>query len=501
MALLSAIGVSKYYPSTSTRANDGIDFRVEAGEFVALVGENGAGKSTFARIVAGLEEPDSGELRIKGTLLRRGRPGEAERLGVGFVPQVSSLAPGLSVAENLVLGREPLRFGFLLDLRRAEYEAAMLAERYGFPLDPGATVASLAPAERRSADILRALARGADLLVLDEPTSILTEAEAGKLFDLLDRLREAGKGVILISHRIREVLEVSDRIVVLRKGRVEASLRPDETDERSLAALAANAIPRERARKPPTAPGPTRLEFRAASLGKSGSAAARAVSFELRAGEVLGIAALAGNGLDALEDLAAAEREPEAGEVLVFGGRVKPRERSSLRRERLAYLPTDREGRGLSPRASLVDNALARTLAGGGRKALRGSRAMREAALRQNAWFGLRAEPSRPASTLSGGNRQRLVAARELSGSPDLVIAANPSQGLDASAQADLWSRLSELARAGSAVLLLTSSAEELLAVSTRAAVLYRGRLKLLAEDPARIDVHSVAAAMSGAAS
>ncbi len=307
--------------------------------------------------------------------------------------------------------------------------------------------------------------------------------------------------MVLISHRIREVLEVSDRIVVLRKGRVEASLRPDETDERSLASLAANAMPRERARKPTAAPGPARLEFRDASLGRAGSATVREVSFEVRSGEVFGIAALAGNGLDALEDLAAAEREPDSGEVLVLGTRVRPRERASLRRERLAYLPTDREGRALSPRSSLVDNALARTLAGGGRKALRGPRAMKEAALRQNAWFGLHAEPSNPVSTLSGGNRQRLVAARELSGSPELVIAANPSQGLDASAQADLWARLSELARAGSAVLLLTSSAEELLAVSTRAAVLYRGRLKLLAEDPAATSVHAVAAAMSGAAS
>ncbi|MBN1243235.1 MAG: ATP-binding cassette domain-containing protein [Spirochaetales bacterium] len=501
MALLSATGVSKYYPSTATRANDGIDFRVDPGELVALVGENGAGKSTFARIVAGLEEPDSGEIRVKGTALRRGRPGEAERLGVGFVPQVSSLAPGLTVAENLVLGREPIRFGFLLDRRRAEYEAAMLAERYGFLLDPGAAVSSLPPAARRSADILRALARGADLLVLDEPTSILTEAEADRLFDLLARLRAAGKGVILISHRIREVLEVSDRIVVLRKGRVEASLRPADTDERSLAALAANAVPRERVRKPRAEPGEARLEFRGASLGGAGSATVREVSFEVRSGEVFGIAALAGNGLDALEDLAAAEREPDSGVVLVLGTRVKPRERASLRRERLAYLPTDREGRALSPRASLVDNALARTLAGSGRKALRGLRAMSAAALRQNAWFGLHAEPSRPASTLSGGNRQRLVAARELSGSPELVIAANPSQGLDASAQADLWARLSELAHSGSAVLLLTSSAEELLAVSTKAAVLYRGRLKPLAEDPSATSVHAVAAAMSGAAS
>jgi ABC-type sugar transport system ATPase subunit len=234
MELLAASGIRKYYRDTLTLANDGVSLGLSEGETRAVVGENGAGKSTLARILAGLVTQDSGEVRVRGKILRPGSVHEAEAAGIGFVPQFSLLAEDLTVAENLVLGREPRSLGLFVSRRKAYVETAMLVERFGFRLDPDALVSNLTAAERRQAEIARALARGGEILILDEPTSILSESESSKLFELLSRLSKAGKAVLLITHRLSEVLKVADSITVLRDGRVIAEVPAEGADETEL---------------------------------------------------------------------------------------------------------------------------------------------------------------------------------------------------------------------------------------------------------------------------
>jgi simple sugar transport system ATP-binding protein len=360
MELLAARGLTKYFPETRTLANDGISLSLASGELHAIVGENGAGKSTLARIIAGLERPDSGEVAARGRPVRPGSVREAEAAGIGFAPQVSLLVPSLSVAENLALGREPRFAGAFLSTRKAYVDAALLMERYGFRLDPAALVSSLSVAERRQAEIARALARGGETLILDEPTSILSEAEAFSLFEQLRRLAGAGKAIAFITHRVAEVMAAADRITVLREGRVVASLASDETDERTIAGLMTRdaaysegaARPARRAGAGAAAP---RLEMRGLRLAEG----AAPLSISVGPGEILAVTAFAGNGLAELEAYASGSRSPREGRALIDGEDIGAVPRGRLRAEKLAYAPSDRERFGLCGSATIRDNALA----------------------------------------------------------------------------------------------------------------------------------------------
>lgn len=489
----------KTFPSTGTVALDGVSLSLEAGEIHAVVGENGAGKSTLARILSGLDRPDSGSLRVRGREVRFRRPRDAEHHGIGLVPQQSLLAPHLTVAENLILGREPRVLGIFLDRRRSYYETALASADFSFPLDPGAVISRLSPPERREAEILRALARGRDVLILDEPTSILTESEAESLFALLKRLRDAGASILLISHRVREVLSTADRITVLRNGSVVETLRPGDTDENDLALRMASSSSRFTADGPAETRGEAVFRFRGAVLRDSDRVTLRDLDFEVRRGEVYGVAALAGNGLGALEDLAGGWRTCDRGVVELLGRDLSEWQRDRLRATVLSYLPTDRDGRGLCLGATILENLVARGafLRDWSRS---GRAAQRAEAARLLEAAGVRARLDSPVDVLSGGNRQRVLSARELGAFAPAVLAANPTQGLDPRAQEETWNRLRSLAREGAGILLLTSSVDELFAVADRVAVLYRGRLTELGVRSGEVTADRVTRLLTGSA-
>jgi simple sugar transport system ATP-binding protein len=497
--VLEVRGLSKTFPSTGTVALSDVSLSLSAGEIHAVVGENGAGKSTLARILAGLERPDSGRIRVRGREVRFRRPRDAERLGIGMVPQQSLLAPGLSVAENVVLGHEPRLLGFLLDRRRAYYETALASSNFSFPLDPGSRISRLSPPERREAEIVRALARGGDVLILDEPTSILTESEAETLYALLKRLRDAGASVILISHRVREVLSAADRITILRNGSVVDTILPEETDDCDLALRMASSSSCFTADGPAESGGQAVFRFLGATFRDSERVTLQNLDFEVRRGEVYGVAALAGNGLGALEDLACGERICDSGAVELLGRTLADWPRDELRASVLSYLPTDRDGKGLCLGATILENLSARG-ASRGNWSLRGRAARRTEATRLLADAGIRAPPEAPIDVLSGGNRQRVLCVRELGIFTPAVLAANPTQGLDPRAQEETWNRLRSRAREGAGILLLTSSVDELFSVADRVAVLYRGRLTELGMRTGSVTAEAVTRLLTGAA-
>ena len=365
MELLGLKGIRKHFTSTGTLAVDGADFSVRRGEVHALVGENGAGKSTLARIMCGLERPDAGTLTVRGTQARFASHRDAERLGIGIVPQYSMLAGTLSAAQNIALGHEPLLAGMFYDRKKAAYDLSLLCGRYGFTLDPDVPVSSLPNAQKREAEILRALARGADVLILDEPTSILAEHETEALFALIRRLTAAGAGIVYISHRTKEILNLADRITVMRDGRVVRTLPAAGLEECDLADLIVRANACALDTSSSSQPGGTVLQLRDVSRkAPSGSAFDAIVDLNLavRSGEVVGVVALGGNGLDVLEDLASGLTQPDRGEIRVSGQLMASIDPRCLRTVLMAYLPTDREQRGLCGSARVKENLVSKRL-------------------------------------------------------------------------------------------------------------------------------------------
>jgi ABC-type sugar transport system ATPase subunit len=496
MELLNARGVTKYFPDTGTLADDRIDLDLAEGEIRAVVGENGAGKSSFARVLAGLIEPDSGEIRVKGKRLRGGSVREAESAGIGFVPQQSLLAGGLSVAENVVLGREPRSMGFFVSRRKAYVESALLFARFGVRLDPDARVSSLSAAERRQAEIARALARGGEILILDEPTSILSESESERLFELLDRLSKAGTAVIVITHRISEIMRIADTVTVMRSGSVVADKRIEDTDEVELSGLMARSLDVRASAAVGAAPrGAEVLRIRGVCLAPG----ARETSLGVGDGEVLAVTALAGNGLQRLEDYASGMARPRRGEVLINGVRIDSIKRDELRTELMAYMPSDREARGLCLPSPARENILVlrRKEFGFVDWIRRSSRdeAAREAALK----LGLTAAPRAAVTSLSGGNRQRLLLARELDRPRAVIVLAEPFQSLDLAARAEAAALIRDLAKWGSAVLLLVSKVEEIMDLADRAIALYRGEIAFEGAVEGGETARMLLAAMTGA--
>jgi simple sugar transport system ATP-binding protein len=500
MELLAARGITKYFNDTGTLANDRVALSLAEGETRAVVGENGAGKSTLARMLAGLIAPDSGEILVRGARVEKGNVRAAEAAGIGFVPQQSLLAGDLSVAESIVLGREPRSMGIFVSRRKAYVESALLFERFGVRIDPDARVSSLSSSERRQAEITRALARGGDILILDEPTSILSESESERLFELLGRLTNAGKAVILITHRLSEVMRVADTVTVLRGGCVVAERRIEDTDEGELSLVMARsaATKRHDIAEDDSIAGENEapmFEMRDVRLARG----ARPLSLAIKRGEILSVSALAGNGLGRLEDYASGMLVSTKGEVLVDGRRIESIPRGELRVKELAYMPSDREGRGLCLSASIRENILVLRhnefpfLDWVGSSAR--DRAAREAAFA----LGLTADPRSAAASLSGGNRQRLVLARELDRTRPVLVLAEPFQGLDLAAQAEASTLIRDMAHRGSAVLILASSVEEVTGLADRAIALYRGEIAFEGRCEGAATSRSLLAAMTGA--
>ena len=514
MTAVSLRGIVKRFGAVT--ACDGIDLDVGAGEIVAVVGENGAGKSTLMHILHGEIAPDAGSIAIAGTEVRFGSPADAIAAGLGMVHQHFMLFPSLTVAENVVFAAEPRR-GRLRPLQlfdRASAHAAVrdLAGRYGLAVDPGARVADLSVGVRQRVEILRLLHRGARVLILDEPTAVLAPAERAGLFAVLGRLRAEGRAIVFITHKLDEVLAVSDRAVVLRSGRVVAEARiADATPEVMIDTLARAMMGPGHAGSAPTTAddrpvqrGSALLDVADLHVAARGAERVRGVSLAVRPGEIVGIAGVAGNGQGPLVEALLGLRAAQRGAVRLHGQDVTAAPVAARRAAGLAYVPEDRQRTGLALGASVADNlVMGQHRRKAPRRWLLDRRALREMAGRMVEEFAVRTGGlDRAAATLSGGNQQKLVLARELararaSSHGTVLVAEQPTRGVDLGAARAVHEALLRHRDAGHGVLLISADVGELLALADRVLVMYEGRI-LGALDRGQADEAAIGRLMAG---
>ena len=467
--------ITKRFPGVV--ANDAVDLTVHAGEVLALLGENGAGKSTLISILYGLYQPDEGAVELAGQPVRIGSPAQARKLGIGLVPQHPLLVARHSVAENLALGGG----AGLFPARGVAGRIRELSARYGLEVDPGARVADLSPGEKQRVEIVRALLGGARVLILDEPTSVLTPQEAEGLFRVMRELKADGRSLIFISHKLGEVLAVADRVTVLRRGKVVGGVPTAGATRESLAELMVGRSV-DFARKRGAAPGETDALLSVRDLradGSRGLPALRGVSFELRRGEVLGVAGIAGNGQSELVEVLAG-LHPATGEA-VLGGQPLTGGADERFRRGVAHIPEDRIHSGTVPSMTVADNLALRAYdrAPLARGLARDLGAVDAAARRDVEAYNVATPGIHTQSRLlSGGNIQKLILARELAGSPKLILAVHPTYGLDIGATDQVHRALLERTASGAGVLLVSEDLDELLSLSDRVAVMVGGTLQ-----------------------
>ena len=476
--LLELKGITKQFPGVL--ANDRIDLDLKKGEVHALLGENGAGKSTLMNILYGLYHPDQGEILIDGRPARISSPRDAIDRGIGMVHQHFMLIPVMTVAENIVLATEP-RSGPFLDMEAAKQRVRDLSQRYGLAVDPEAKIQAITVAQQQRVEILKALYRGAKILILDEPTGVLTPQEAQELFEIIEALREQGESVIFISHKLKEVLEIADRITVLRRGeKVDTVPREGATEE----GLARMMVGREvllQVDKKPGEPGDVLLHVEDLSVfDDRGLEAVRGVTFEVRAGEIVGIAGVDGNGQTELIDALVGLRKPAGGGIEVSGHDITHLSTDRRLHEGLGHIPEDRQRRGLVLDFTLSENIALHDFDQEpySRLGWLFPRRMVASARRLLQEFDVRGGgPQTPASSLSGGNQQKVILAREVSRDPQVLIAAQPTRGLDVGAIEFIHRRLVEQRDEGRAVLLVSFELDEILSLSDRILVVYEGRI------------------------
>jgi general nucleoside transport system ATP-binding protein len=478
-SVLELRGITKEFPGIV--ANDHVDFELAPGEVHALLGENGAGKSTLMNILYGLYKADSGEIRLRGEPVTFASAKDAIEHGIGMVHQHFMLIPVMTVAENIVLGTEPTREGVLLDERGAEERVAELSKQFGLAVDPGALVARITVGQQQRVEILKALYRGADILILDEPTAVLTPQEAGELFGIVRSLKDDGKSIIFISHKLNEVLEIADRITVLRRGKKIETVPSAGATEESLARAMVGRDVLLRVEKPPAQPGDVLLEVEDLHVvDDRGLEKVRGLSFNVRAGEIVGIAGVDGNGQTELIDAIAGLRKSESGTIRVAGRELHQASARQMLDAGVGHIPEDRQRRGLVLDFSIAENIALHDYAEPpeakwiwlypSRLIERARRLIREFDVRGGG-------PLTRAGGLSGGNQQKVVAAREISRDPKVLIAAQPTRGLDVGAIEYLHRRLVEERNEGRAILLISLELEEILSLSDRILVLYEGEI------------------------
>ena len=478
--VLEMRGITKRYPGVV--ANDGIDLDVRPGEIHALLGENGAGKSTLMNILYGLASPDEGQILIGGKPAAIAGPSDAIRRGISMVHQHFMLVPVLSVAENILLGDEPMANPVFLDRRVAHTRIRQLGRTFGFDIDPDATVGSLSVGSRQRVEILKALYRNANILVLDEPTAVLTPQETREIFAVLRQLtREFGTSIIFISHKLYEVLEIADRITVIRRGRVVGTRLPAETDEDELANLMVGRDVSLTVDRGESSPGDVVLEVDALRVNDDrGQEAVRSVSFSVRAGEIVGIAGVAGNGQDELVGALTGLRKAAAGRFAYGGHDLTRASVRSLMDNGLAFVPGDRHRYGIILSFPIDDNLCLNDYNRPpfARGIIRDEEAVDHWADARIDEFDIRT-PSRevPAGTLSGGNQQKVVVAREFSGDTRVLILDQPTRGLDVGSIEFIHRQAIAKRDAGSAILLVSAELDEVMELSDRILVMYRGQI------------------------
>jgi ABC-type uncharacterized transport system ATPase subunit len=496
--LLELRGITKRFPGVL--ANDKVDFDLRRGEVHALLGENGAGKSTLMNILYGLYTPDEGQILLEGRPIELGSTKAAIEHGIGMVHQHFMLIPVMSVAENIVLAIEPRTDGVLLDYDAARKRVRELSERYGLTVDPDARVDRITVGQQQRVEILKALYRGAEILILDEPTAVLTPQEASELFEILRSLKAQGKSIIFISHKLNEVLEIADRITTLRRGVVVGTVPAAGATEEGLARMMVGREVLLRVDKKPPQPGAPLLQVENLSvIDDRGLEAVRDVSLEVHGGEIVGIAGVDANGQSELIDAIAGLRHVKAGRIVVDGEDLTHARAKEALDAGIGHIPEDRHRRGLVLPFTLAENLALSSYRKPpySRWSFLNLRGIYSRARRLLKEFDVRGGgPSTPAFALSGGNQQKVVLAREIDGDPKVLIAAQPTRGLDVGAIEFVHRRLVEQRDAGRAVLLVSLELEEILSLSDRILVIYEGRI--VGEFPPTATEEELGFAMTG---
>src|SRR5712692_6568175 len=477
--VLELRGITKEFPGVL--ANDHIDFDLRRSEVHALLGENGAGKSTLMSILYGLYTADSGEILMNGKPVAINSPKHAIELGIGMVHQHFMLIPVMTVTENIVLAQEPRHAGVLLDYDAAAKRVRELSKSFGLAVDPHARIEKITVGQQQRVEILKALYRGAEILILDEPTAVLTPQEATELFGIVRSLRADGKSIIFISHKLNEVLEIADRITVLRRGKKIETVPREGATEASLARAMVGRDVLLRVEKPKAEVGDALLEVDDLHVfDDRGIEKVRGVSFTVRAGEIVGIAGVDGNGQTELIDAIAGLRKRERGTIRVAGRALEHASARQMLDAGLGHIPEDRQLRGLVLEFSIAENIALHDYAEPpdakwgwlfpAKLVERARKLIREFDVRGGG-------PLTRAGTLSGGNQQKVVAAREIARDPKVLIAAQPTRGLDVGAIEFLHRRLVEERDEGRAILLVSLELDEILSLADRILVLYEGEI------------------------
>jgi general nucleoside transport system ATP-binding protein len=461
-------------------ANESVDFELRRGEVHALLGENGAGKSTLMNVLYGLHQPDEGEIRLRGEPVQIGSPREAIGMRIGMVHQHFMLIPVMTVAENVVLASEPHK-GALLDVDAAEQRVRELSERFGLAVDPRARVEDIGVGQQQRVEILRVLHRGADVLILDEPTAVLTAQETAELFKVLRTLTAEGVSVIFISHKLREVLEIADRVTVLRRGVKVGTVDTDGASEASLAKLMVGRDVLFRIEKEPARAGEPMLEVSELEVDDDrGLPALRGLSLAVRGGEIVGVAGVDGNGQSELVEAITGLRMPRAGHIRVADKDITAAGVRDALAAGIGHIAEDRHRRGLVLDFSLSENLALRDYRRPplSRFGLLSPKRMEQQARPLLEQYDVRGgRPETTAGSLSGGNQQKVVIARELAEEPRVTIAAQPTRGLDVGAIEFVHRRLVEARDGGEAVLLVSLELDEILSLADRILVIYEGRI------------------------
>lgn len=474
--------ITKRYPGVV--ANRQIDLDVRAGEIHALLGENGAGKSTLMNILFGLARPDEGEILLDGEPVQISDPADAIARGIGMVHQHFMLIPVLTVAENILLGAETMANPIFLDQGEARRRIIELGKRFGFEIDPDAKVESLSVGWQQRVEILKALYRDAQILVLDEPTAVLTPQETVEVFAVLRRLAAEGHSIIFISHKLYEVLEIADRITVIRHGEVVGTRKPSETNEDDLAALMVGREVQLAVNRGTSHPAEPVLTVENLTVQSDrGQEVVRDVSFNVRAGEILGIAGVAGNGQDELVEAITGLRHSHGGRISLAGKNITDWSVRERREHGLGYVPGDRQKYGLILEFPISDNLVLtryynRPFARGVQRV---DPAIEKWAREKIEEFDIRTPSwAVPAGTLSGGNQQKVIVARELSRDLQVLVLDQPTRGLDVGSIEFIHNQAIQKRDAGTAILLVSAELDEIMELADRIAVMYRGKIVAL---------------------